>query len=140
QRSRGIRADSSPGASSAVDLAAFDQGAFEPPMMSLGCGDFNRDGCPEAAVRLIEPRAETLNSVGGCRPQTRGAKPSACFCAAQPSGRATLLVSNDCTVSSGGWQPSTIRSTISGARKASRSSRLTYLATPSRLASSTIEG
>ena len=41
----------------------------------------------EAAARLIEPRAETLNSVGGCRLQARGAKPSTCFCAAQPSGK-----------------------------------------------------
>ena len=36
QRYEWIFPDSSPGASPAVDLAAFDQRAFEPPMMSLG--------------------------------------------------------------------------------------------------------
>jgi len=38
-----------------VDLAAFGQGAFEPAMMSWGCGDFNPMGA-EAVAHLIEPR------------------------------------------------------------------------------------
>src|SRR6266852_10005513 len=40
QRYEWIFPDSSPGASPAVDLAAFDQRAFEPPMMSLGLRRF----------------------------------------------------------------------------------------------------
>src|SRR5216683_2964847 len=39
--------DSSPGASPAVDLAAFDQGAFEPPMMSLGLRRFQPRWVPK---------------------------------------------------------------------------------------------
>src|SRR5713226_8325635 len=67
--------DFSPGASPVVDLAAFDQGAFEPPMLSLGLRRFQPRWVPKPR-RAIEPRAETLNSVGGCRLQARGAKPS----------------------------------------------------------------
>jgi hypothetical protein len=57
QRCEWIFPDSSPGASPAVDLAAFDQRAFEPVMMSEAAVISTAMGA-EAAAGLIEPRAE----------------------------------------------------------------------------------
>jgi len=78
------------------------------------------------AHQRAQRRTSTAPPVGGYQKDQAGnGNPSTRCCDSHSSGSCVRSLSKDSAVSSGGWQPLTICSTISGARKARRIMRLT---------------